>query len=205
MPRVAAALVAAICWIALGVRFALTYGENGDVLATLWILARYFTILSNLALAIVMTFDAFGRRLSDFVLGGLTLTMLLVGIVYMVLLQSLYQLSGASLFADVLMHRASPIAITLYWIFFAPHRRLRWNAPLWWSLFPLAYFAYALVRGSIDGIYPYPFMDVGEIGVAQTAVNAAIIAAVYIVVGLALVWLDRRALGPGMLVSKAPE
>ncbi|HEU5482656.1 MAG TPA: Pr6Pr family membrane protein [Sphingomicrobium sp.] len=205
MPRLAAALVALICWTGLGVRFALTYGENGDVLETLWILARFFTILSNLALAIVMTFDAFGRRLSDFLLGGLTLTMLLVGIVYLVLLQSLYQFSGASLFADVIMHRASPIAIALYWVIFAPHCRLRWSAPFWWSLFPLVYFGYALVRGSIENIYPYPFMDVGEIGIAQTAINAAVIAAVYIVVGLALVWLDRRVLGRMTLVTKAAQ
>jgi len=205
MPRAAAALVAMICWVALGVRFFATYAQNGDVLATLWILARFFTILTDLAVAIAITQLALGRRASDFLLGGLTLSILLVGMIYQTLLQRLFHLSGAALVADILLHKVSPVVVPLYWLLFAPHRRLKWSAPLWWSLFPLVYFAYALGRGAIDGIYPYPFIDVGKIGAAETALNAAIIAAAFVVSGEALVWLDRRPLGRRALMSKAPE
>ena len=203
MPRAAAGVVALICWVALAVRFSVTYAETGDVLEALWILARFFTILTNLAVAVAMTMVAFGKRVSPGVEGGLTLAILLVGVVYALLLQKLYHLTGAALFPDTLMHKVSPIAMAAYWLLFARHRPMRWNEPLWWSIYPLAYFAYALVRGAIEGIYPYPFMDVGKIGAAQTAVNAAAIAAAFLVAGLGLVWLDRRLLGRGMLLSKA--
>ena len=204
MPRAAAALVAAICWIGLAVRFQVTNAGTGDPLETLWILARYFTILTNLALAVAMTLVAFGKRLSAGVEGGLTLSILLVGTVYALLLQKLYHLTGAALFADVLMHKASPAAMAAYWLLFAKHRPMRWSEPLWWSIYPVAYLVYALLRGAIEGIYPYPFIDVGKIGAAQNALNSAAIAVAFLIAGLALVWLDRRLLGRGMLLSKAP-
>ena len=205
MPRAAAAVVALVCWIALAVRFSLTYESTGDVLEALWILARFFTILTNLAVAVAMTMVALGKRVSPGIEGGLTLAILLVGVVYALLLQNLYHLTGAALFADVLMHRVAPVAMAAYWLLFARHGPMRWTEPFWWSIYPLAYFAYALVRGSIEGIYPYPFMDVSKIGGWQTALNAAAIAAAFLVAGLGLVWLDRRLLGRGMLLSKAPQ
>ena len=203
MPRAAAALVALICWIALGVRFHLTNAGTGDALETLWILARFFTILTNFALAVAMTMVALGKRLSPGVEGGLTLAILLVGVVYTLLLQKLYHLTGAALFADVLMHKVSPVAMAAYWLLFAKHGPMRWSEPLWWSIYPIVYLVYALVRGAIEGIYPYPFIDVGKLGAEQVALNAAAIAAAFLLAGLALVWLDRRLLGRGMLLSKA--
>jgi uncharacterized membrane protein len=48
MPRAAAALIAAVCWIGLVVQFSATYGRTGDLLGTLWILLRFFTVITNL-------------------------------------------------------------------------------------------------------------------------------------------------------------
>lgn len=203
MPRIFAALVAGICWLALAVRFALTNASTGDVLATLWVLARYFTILTSLAVAVAMTLVALGRRLSPGVEGGLTLAVVLVGVVYSLLLAKLYHLTGAALFADVLMHKVTPVAMVAYWLIFAKHGPMRWSEPLWWSIYPLGYLAYVLARGAVDGLYPYPFLDVRAIGAMQVALNCAAIAAAFLLAGLALVWLDRRLLGRRMLLSKA--
>ena len=203
IPKAAAALVALICWAALGIRLWETYEDNGELLASLWILARFFTILTNFAVAIAMTFAAFEKRLSDFLLGGLALSIMLVGVVYVTMLQHLYHLQGMELLADNLMHKVAPVAMAIFWFTCPPHGRLKWTAPLWWSLFPILYFAYALWRGAIEGIYPYPFMDVGKIGYPQTLLNAAMIAAAFLITGLVLVWLDKRVLGRKALVSKA--
>jgi len=192
MPRAAAAAVASICWAGLGVQYAATYANVQDVGGTLWILLRFFTVLTNLLVALAMTAIALGRRVPPFWQGALTLAILLVGIVYITLLRGLVELSGGAILADALLHRVSPIATALYWLMFAPHRQLKWSNPLWWSLYPLAYFGYALTRGGMDGRYPYPFMDVGKLGVGQTALNAAAMALCFIVAGVALVWLDRR-------------
>ncbi len=196
MPRIAAALIALVCWAGIALQFSATYANQHDVLLTLWVLARFFTIISNLAVAIAMTRLSLGARVSPFVLGGLTLAILLVGIVYLILLRGLHPLSGAALLANHLLHYVSPVAMAAYWLLFVPHGRLRWSAPLLWMLFPLTYFIYAIARGEIDGRYPYPFLDAGKIGLGQTVINGLAIAAGFIPFGLAVVWLDRR-LGRG--------
>jgi len=194
--RLAAALVAIVCWAGLTVQFAATYGQQHDVLASLWIIARFFTILTNLILAVIMTRIATGGRVSANVLGGATLAILLVGIVYFFLLRGLHSLSGLALVADVLLHKVSPVLMPLWWLLFAPRARLRWNAPIWWSAYPVAYLLYALARGQAEHKYPYPFLDVGKIGWTQTALNVGGIALGFILAGFALVWFDRwRPLG----------
>jgi hypothetical protein len=196
MRNAAAALVAIVCWAGLAVQFSATFGNQHNVAATLWVLARFFTVITNLLLAVTMTSVATGRRVSPFILGGMTLAILLVGVVYATLLAGLHALTGPALVADILLHRVSPVAMTLWWLFFAPRARLGWRAPLWWCLYPLAYFAYALGRGQIDHRYPYPFMDVGNLGWLQVALNAGGIALAFVITGFLLVWIDSwRPLG----------
>jgi len=196
MHRAGAALVAIACWAGLAVQFSATYGEQHDVAATLWILARYFTVLTNLIVSLVMTAVAIGRRLSPLVLGGVTLAILLVGIVYAFLLEHLYSMTGVAKVADVMLHKVAPLLTVVWWLLFAPRAKLRWSAPLWWAAYPLAYFIYSIARGRIDGKYPYPFLDVGLLGWLQTALNAAGIAFGFVLCGFLLVWIDRwRPLG----------
>src|SRR4051794_18417329 len=109
MGRAAAALVALICWLGLGVQFHATYANTGDVLATLWGLARWFTIITNLLVAVTMTRLALGGAVSPFLLGGATIAIILVGVVYMTLLRGLIELSGGAHLADTLLHKVSPV------------------------------------------------------------------------------------------------
>lgn len=190
MDKAGAALIAIVCWAGLAVQFSATYGAQHDIATSLWILARFFTILTNLLVAVTMTNIAIGRRVSPFILGGLTLAILLVGVVYALLLAGLHELQGPALVADVLLHKVSPVLMALWWLLFAPRAKLKWSAPFWWGIYPLLYFGYALARATIDGKYPYPFMDVGKIGWLQTALNALGIAMAFILAGLLLVWVD---------------
>jgi len=198
MPRAAAALVAMICWAGIAIQFWASYiFRHHDLVLTLWTLARFFTIICNLALAIAMTAVALGKRLSPLVLGGLTLAILLVGIVYRTLLAGLYPLEGLPLIANYLLHDISPVAMAAYWLMFVPRARLRWSAPWWWVLFPGVYLGYAMLRGQLDHHYPYPFIDVGRLGWTQVALNVAGIAFAFVIAGFGLVWVDRwRPLGP---------
>ena len=196
MRNAAAAIVALICWAGLAIQFSATYANQHDVVTTLWILVRFFTVLTNLALAIIMTWVAIGRRISPFLLGGITLAILLVGVVYMTLLRRLIEFSGGALLADTLLHKVSPVAMALWWLFFAPRAKLKKSGPIWWAAYPLAYFVSALVRGHYEGKYPYPFMDLGKLGPVQTAINAGGIAMAFILAGFVLVWIDSwRPLG----------
>jgi len=196
MRNAAAAIVALLCWAGLAIQFSATYASQHDLVATLWVLVRFFTILTNLALAIIMTWVAIGRPVSSFLLGGITLAIILVGVVYMALLRGLLELSGGALLADTLLHKVSPVAMALWWLLFAPRARLKYRDPIWWAAYPLAYFVYALVRGHYEGKYPYPFINVDRLGPTQTAINAGGIAMAFILAGFALVWIDSwRPLG----------
>ena len=190
MRRLAAALVAFAAWAGLAVQLSATLASTGSVAETLWILLRFFTVLTNVIVALTFTVLAIGGRTSPFWLGGVALSIILVGVVYIVLLRGLLELSGGALFADLILHKVVPVLVPLYWLAFASKGRLRWRDPLLWMLYPLAYFAYALIRGMFEGRYAYPFIDVGEHGLAQVVMNAAGIAASFVLAGLAFVALD---------------
>jgi len=196
MGNVFAALVAIACWAGLAIQFSATYGHHQQVIGTLWTLARFFTILTNLLVAATMTWIAMGKRLPPLLLGGVTLAILLVGIVYGLLLHGLHPLHGPAMIANVLLHIVTPVLMALWWLLFTPRARLKWNAPWLWAIYPLVYLAYVLARASEDGRYPYPFIDVPKIGWMQTAMNAGGIALGFIVCGFLLVWIDSwRPLG----------
>ena len=196
MRSAAAALVAIICWAGLAIQFSATFANQHHVIPTLWVLLRFFTVITNLIVAIAMTLEAIGKRLPPFVLGGATISILLVGVVYMTLLRGLVELSGGALLADTLLHKAAPVAMTLWWLLFAPRARLKSGAPLWWASYPLLYFAYAVARGQAGDRYPYPFMDVGKLGWPLTLINAGGIAMAFLLAGFLLVWFDSwRPLG----------
>ena len=60
-----------------------------------------------------------------------------------------------------------------------------------WSLYPLAYFGYALLRGEWIGFYPYPFIDVTALGYARVLGNALVMLVAFLLLGLGVIGLDR--------------
>ena len=205
MPRVAAGVIALTAWAGLIVQFNATYANTQSLGETLWILSRFFTVLTNLLVAVTFTMLAIGRTLSPSWLGGVTLAIALVGMVYMTLLRGLLELSGGALLADTLLHKVVPVLVPLWWLVWAPKGGLQRRDPWLWALYPLDYFAYAIARGLSGDKYPYPFMDVPAIGWPQTLVNSAAIALSFVAAGYALLWIDRRLLGGGPGLVKAPQ
>jgi hypothetical protein len=187
MPRLLAGLIAVAAWAGLATRVVVSY--DGHLVVTLWAIGRYFTILTGLLVAVVMTAVALGRRLSPFTLAGVTLASILVGTVYATLLR--HDVTGGRYLSTVLLHYVVPTGLAAYWLLFADKAGLAWRHPFAWILYPLAYFVYALVRGSIDGRYPYPFMDLNQISPVIAFRNAAAIAALFLIAGLAMVLVSR--------------
>jgi hypothetical protein len=192
-PRLAAAAIALAAAIGLALQFSATFAHVGSVRAALWILADYFTILTNLAVAIAFTGlcirwdDSQRPRL----LAGLTLAILLVGIVYAILLRPIDHPQGLARTANTFLHIVTPILVTLFWLAIVPKGALRLTDPLVFAAFPLLYFGYALARGAADGHYPYPFVNVAKIGLDHTLINAARIALGFLIAGYLLLLLDR--------------
>lgn len=193
--RIAAALVALVAWTGLIVQLDASMKlADGSAAAALWAMARYFTVIANLLVAIAFTGVALRLRplACPAVLGGVTLLILLVGVVYALLLRGLLELSGGAKLADLLLHGVTPVIVPLWWLILAPKGGLNRLHPILWATAPVIYFFYAIGRGRLDGNYAYPFMNVDRLGWPQTMINVGVMALGFVAAGYALVWIDRR-------------
>jgi hypothetical protein len=191
--RLASALAALLCLTALlglVVQFEAQLGRMPDPLAALWALLRFFTILANLLVVVVFGWAAFAKT-PPILLNGVILSMMLVGIVYVLLLSDTPLATSGDRIANALLHYATPLLALIYWLARAPHGDLGWRAPLGWAAFPVAYVLYALARGTADGRYPYPFLDAAKLGGAQVLVNCILLGGGFMLAGYGLVALDK--------------
>jgi hypothetical protein len=162
----------------------------------------YFTILSNLAAASMLTLPPLAPASAaarfferGAVKGAVTLYMTITGLIYTFVLAALWSPSGWQFVADALLHDVMPALVLAYWLFFVERGTLGWSVVPYWLVFPLAYSLYTLLRGPWAAFYPYPFMDVAKLGLPAVLVNMAGVTALFVAVGLVLVAAD-RLLGP---------
>jgi hypothetical protein len=57
--------------------------------------------------------------------------------------------------------------------------------------YPLAYLIWTLVHGAVTGWYPYPFIDVTDLGYPRVLINIAGLVLAFLVIEAALVGLSR--------------
>jgi hypothetical protein len=192
--RSLAALIAVVALGAVAVQHTLIVADaagDASALARLWVLLRFFTILSNLFLGGVMLAVALGARPGPDLLATVTLAIVLVGGVYHTLLAQ--DLTGVAWWADHGLHTATPVLAAVWWLAHGGHGlRLR---RLWvWLTWPTGYCLYALARGQADGIYPYFFIDLGRLGASQVALNIAGLVAAFGLAGV-LLWACAKVRG----------
>lgn len=194
--RLTAALVALVAGVTLGGRVAISAAAmQGDIAAALWDLARYFTILTNLLVVVTFLLLATRRNAAPAPwIAALTLSILLVGGVYHLLLAHLLDLRGLERIVDHGLHTAVPVACALWWLVYAPKRGLVYSDLPIFALWPTVYIAYALWRGSRDnGVYPYPFMDLSDLSAAAVAANLGGLLIVLLLGGVAMITIGRYA------------
>jgi hypothetical protein len=198
MAHILATLIALTAWAGLTLQFIALLPVH-SMLGALWTMSRFFTITTNLAIALIFSAIAIGR--SQFthsrLLAGLTLSILLVGIVYALLLQGVMIPKGLGIPANFLMHKITPVLVPLYWLGFVRKGDVRRGDPVWWASYPFAYLFYALARGLGGDKYAYPFIDPAQHGWHGVAIYVTVIAAGFLVAGYGLFWLDRSLAARG--------
>ncbi len=93
---------------------------------------------------------------------------------------------------NVLLHIVVPVMAVVGWVLIGP-RRIVSRRVAWLSvIFPVCYLAFTLIRGAIVHWYPYPFIDVTQLGYGRAALNCVPIP--FFTLGLAAcaTVLDRR-------------
>ena len=191
--RLWAAVIALTAWSGLVLQAFEVFWRVHSWAVTLWRLALFFTIFSNLTVAITFSAIALGvRRLRHpFVLAGLAMTMALVGTVFELMLRRTLHLAGGRLVSNALLHDAVPLLTIGAWFVLAEKGRLRLRDPWLIALFPIVYLGYALIRGATGGFYPYPFIDPVRIGWIGVLGYVVAITAVFLLFGYGVVRLDR--------------
>jgi hypothetical protein len=202
--RIAIAL-AALCWFGLILQLYVsiaTAQTNGTSVGTA--IANYFsffTILTNLLVALVLTQISFQRsRKSFFTRPGAQATaavsIAIVGIVYSLVLRQLWDPEGLQKIADIILHDAIPALYVAYWLWFAPTHGLRFRDVPRWLVYPGVYLVYTLIRGALTGLYPYPFLDAADLGYPRICLNIIVLVGVFLTVGLVLLavsqWVQGR-------------
>ncbi|WP_338526905.1 Pr6Pr family membrane protein [Pseudomonas batumici] len=170
----------------------------GSLLGGLDVFLSYFTVLSNVLVALVLTSaatsgESTARRflLSPSVQGGAVVSVVLVSFVYNLLLRVPWNVREFQWVPDELMHDVMPVLFLLYWWFYVTKGRLQWRDMVPWLIYLLAYCVYLLLRGYLVGNYPYDFADVGELGYPQVLINAGMVVLGFMLVSLLVIAVDR--------------
>lgn len=195
-------LAAVMGWSGLAIQqyliFISRWDDQASLLGGLVKFFSFFTVLSNTLVAVALTCalsarSSAGHRFfrNPTVCGGITASIALVSIAYNLLLRHLWQPEGWQWLADELLHDIMPAVFIVYWCVCVPKAYLGARHVLAWMLYPLVYFGYVLIRGSLLGDYVYPFIDIGSIGVAQALINASGVLAGFVGIALLLLAADR--------------
>ncbi len=179
-------VITLIIWFGLILQFSISipsYMAAGRSLVnTLVQLFSFYTILSNLLIAVCLTAILTAPKskwgsffLRETVLTAITLYITIVAIIYNTVLRNIGHLEGLFKVANELLHVINPVLFIIYWLAFVPKAILKLKDVLPRLWFPFIYFIYVLIRGAISGDYPYPFLNVAKAGYAQVMLNALIL------------------------------
>ncbi|MEO7445067.1 MAG: Pr6Pr family membrane protein [Ferruginibacter sp.] len=153
----------------------------------------FFTILTNSIVAIYFTRLAFIETFVDqkSSLTAVTIYITVVGLIYQVLLRHIWQPQGLQKIVDELLHTIIPLLVIIYWAMYAAKQLLKYAMIPRWLLYPLLYLAWVLFFGYISHWYPYPFVNVDELGWPQTLINCAGMTALFIVMSALFIFIGK--------------
>lgn len=163
----------------------------------------YFTILTNILVAICFTMlllqNDSGRKnffARPKVLTAVTVYITIVGLVYNIILRFLWKPEGTQLIADELLHSVNPVVFVLFWLLFVPKKTLQWKDAFPWLIYPFIYCVYILIRGAFSGLYPYPFIDVTNLGYKSALINIGFLFLAFLLISLLFIAVGKLMAKP---------
>jgi len=189
------AVCAITVWLAIIIQFILIITNRAaPVPETIIRFFSYYTILTNILVACCFTALLLKSRsakagffTSSEVLTATTVYITIVGVVYNLILRHLWDPQGLQLIVDELLHTVIPLLFILYWFISVPKAGLQWKSIFTWLIYPLTYFIFILFRGTLSGFYPYPFIDVNDLGYNKALLNSVYITIAFILLSLFIV------------------
>ena len=185
-------MCALIAWVVLSLRFVdmLIIGEYSSIAETLFVYFGYFTVWANILIALALTAPLLNpdRKLANFfkrpaVRAALASYILMVSVVYHMLIVPYWNPQGFTWLTATGLNTVMPILYIVDWLFFAEKRPIFYKHLPYWLIFPAVYGVTSIIRGLLTGVYPYPFLNVTDLGIGNVLINMFGLVAVFAVVG----------------------
>ena len=158
----------------------------------------FYTILTNILVAtcLIVSLLKPASNLGRLFLRSTTITAIavyitVVGLVYNLILRSLWEPRGMQRMVDELLHSFIPVLFIVYWFLFNPKTTLKWKNAFLWLVYPLIYLIYILLRGASSGFYPYPFVNAGTLGYQQVALNCFFLFLVFLALSFGFIYIHK--------------
>jgi hypothetical protein len=159
----------------------------------------FFTNLSNVFAAGVLLYSAIhvirGGKPSighDVLRAAAFIYLLIVGVVFTVLLRDV-DLGHLLPWVNNVLHYVMPLYVAIDFLYQPPNSKFSKKLITYWLLFPILYLVYSLIRGSIVGFYPYPFINPSQQGGYGTvALYCVAILILFVLSSLATIWIVNK-------------
>lgn len=187
-------------WLAIIGQFILMIQiRQTDILETIIRFFSYFTILTNLLVVLYFTSKIsffkkshLSKLSNNGNLTAFTAFILVVGLVYQIILRGTWKPIGFQIIIDELLHSIIPIFVLLYWWKYTTKNDLIFKNIKIWLWYPIAYFLYIIVRGHFSSFYPYPFVNVTELGYSQVFINTALVSMFFLLILAVLIFIGNK-------------
>jgi len=206
-PRLLFALNAVCAWIGLSIGTTSSalalydyphtdpnlFGFNTSPIGRLIDTYSYFTIWSNLIVAIVMTILVFapnrGRIFKVLHLDALMM-ITVTGILYWMLLAATSTSIGIDRIGNLFDHTITPVITIVIWLIVGPRNWIRWWMVFAALILPIVWAAYTVIRGTMLNTWPYPFLNVAKYGMPAVLTTIGAIAVFGLLIGFIYYGID---------------
>jgi hypothetical protein len=186
--------------LGLGAQYAALLGGTVGVVEGTCRFLCYFTYWTNAIAALSMLLPVWlpdnmlGRFLSrPAIRAVIAANLAIAGIVYHFALREPFELTWSSQ-ADFILHYVTPVLYLADWLLSVPRTRLPWHTATFSISVPIAYGVWMFGYGAITHWYPYPFIELPTLGIAETLLNLFCLLSVFVVATALLVLVDRAHL-----------
>jgi len=198
-----AAAIAMIAWLAFAAQVDITIARvvhrGFTVFDGIARMSSYLTNLTVLLTALCFTCVATRAQFpiarlfrKPTVVTAVVVYIVFVGIAYNALLRYLWTPSGYRALVNESLHTLVPALAALYWFLFVPRFHLSLRRCALWLVYPLSYLCITLWRGSLSDFYPYPFINVAELGYERVLINAAMLVVAFLVLMSVFLVINHR-------------
>jgi hypothetical protein len=155
----------------------------------------YFTIWSNLLVAVVLTLLALNPHRDSLRLRVLRIDTLMMisitGIIYAAIIAPYVTNRGWEHLSNALVHQITPILTILVFIIAGPRGWFNVKAVFAALIVPIVYVIFTLIRGAVIGAYPYSFFNVAKYGYNAVLINVIAIAICGLILAFMFMGIDR--------------